>query len=260
MARSEGIRLKKKFGQHFLRDHTVVENMIAAVDIDDKTSVFEIGCGDGFLTNVILQTKIARLFVFEIDPEWASLVKNKFKCDKRLTMFETNFLDIEPSLLDEHKPWTILANLPYQVTFPILHKFQQMRHLLNEGVVMMQEEVAQKIVKTRGRGYGFPSLFFQHYFNWKQLDKIPPTAFLPPPKVFSRLLYFKVRTDAPVIPDEKAFWSFIKVCFKQPRRTLRNNFAQSHYESNKLSDELLALRAQQMDMDDFLNVWDQVRS
>ena len=89
----------------------------------------------------------------------------------------------------------MLANLPYQVTFPILHNFQKNRHLLKEGVIMIQEEVAEKILKTSGRGYGYPSLFFQRYFTWKKLDKVPPTAFFPPPKVDSRLLYFKPRME-----------------------------------------------------------------
>ena len=86
---------------------------------------------------------------------------------------------------------------------------------------MIQEEVAQKIVKTSGRGYGFPSLFFQHYFEWKLLEKVPPGAFFPPPKVYSRLLYFKPKKMLQQIPDEAEFWEFIKHCFAQPRRTLK---------------------------------------
>ncbi len=260
MAHSEGIRLKKKFGQHFLRDERVVQHMIEAVTIGPNTSVFEIGCGDGFLTQAILRTNIARLFVFEIDPEWAKFVRDKFKSDVRLYMFEANFLDQDLSMLDEHKPWTVLANLPYQVTFPILHRFHEVRHRLAEGVVMVQEEVAQKITKTHGRGYGFSSLFFQHYFEWKQLDKIPPTAFHPAPKIFSRLLYFKPKKTVTPIPQEAAFWEFITTCFKQPRRMLRNNLRQAHYDESKLSEETLSLRAQQMSMEDFLVVWDQIRT
>lgn len=259
MAYSEGIPLKKKFGQHFLRDIRVVHNMIFAVEITDKTSIFEIGCGDGFLTQYILATPAERLLIFEIDPDWAEYVKDKFSSDDRLTMNLENFLDIDFSLLEEHKPWTVLANLPYQVTFPILHRFQEHRHLLKEGVVMIQEEVAQKIVKTRGRGYGYPSLFFQHYFEWKLLDKVPPTAFLPAPKVFSRTIYFKPRADIVPIPEEDKFWKFIKHCFKQPRRTLRNNLAHTHYKAEKVSESTLALRAQELSMPDLLAVWDLIR-
>ncbi len=258
MVISKGIRLKKKFGQHFLRDPLVVQHMLEAVQLNADSSVFEIGCGDGFLTRAILQADIARLWVFEIDPEWADYVKKNIK-DPRLHVFTDNFLDIDFSRLESHKPWTVLSNLPYQVTFPILYRFQEHRHLLKEGVVMMQEEVAQKIMKTHGRGYGFPALFFQHFFDWKLLDKVPPSAFEPPPKVFSRLVYFKPREDIVSIAHEDDFWQFIKRCFAQPRRTLRNNLLQAHYDMSNIPEDTLVLRAQQMSMDDFLRLWELIK-
>ncbi len=226
--------------------------MIEAVKITTDTSVFEIGCGDGFLTRAIVETSIARLFVFEIDPEWAEYVTSSID-DQRLEMIQKNFLDIDLAVvLGPHKSWTVLANLPYQITFPILYKFQQYRHLLKEGVIMVQEEVAQKIVKKRGKGYGYTSLFFQHYFEWKLLDKIPPTAFIPPPKIFSRLLYFKPREHVVPIAQEEKFWQFIQFCFRQPRRTLKNNLASTHYATVSIDQNV---RAQDLSMEDFLVLW-----
>jgi 16S rRNA (adenine1518-N6/adenine1519-N6)-dimethyltransferase len=145
------------------------------------------------------------------------------------------------------------------VTFPILYLLQKQRHLLREGVVMIQEEVAQKIVKTSGRGYGYPSLFLQRYFEWRLLGKVSPKEFYPPPKVFSRLIYFKPQQNVPVIPDEEGFWKFIKICFRQPRRTLRNNLAQAHYDTSNIPSSYTALRAQQMSMDDLRALWDIIR-
>lgn len=254
MAKSHGIAIKKQYGQHFLRDQSVVEHMIDQVKLTNDSSVFEIGCGDGFLTQEIVKHPLARLWVFEIDPQWAGFVKNAIK-DKRLTMFEENILDLDFSRLEPHAPWTLLANLPYQITFPILHLLQKNRHLLAEGVIMVQEEVAQKIVKTSGRGYGLPSLFFQHFFEWRLLNKVAPGAFLPPPKVYSRLLYFKPRKKLVEIPNESEFWKFIKLCFLQPRRTLRNNLSSTHYDMSLLSEDILKLRSQQMNMQDFLKIW-----
>jgi 16S rRNA (adenine1518-N6/adenine1519-N6)-dimethyltransferase len=259
MAYTQGIPLKKQFGQHFLRDVRIVHNMIFAVEIKPTTSIFEIGCGDGFLTKHILSTPAARLKIFEIDPDWANYVQETFK-DERMQMILDNFLDIDlHAELQEHAPWTVLANLPYQVTFPILHRFQEYRHLLKEGVIMIQEEVAQKLVQKRGRGYGYPALFFQHYFEMKLLDKVPPTSFHPAPKVFSRLIYFKPHATVTEIPQEEKFWKFIKHCFKQPRRTLKNNLEHTHYAMEKIDNTTLALRAQEMGMQDFLKIWDVIR-
>jgi len=254
MAHIEGIKLKKQYGQHFLRDVKIVNHMIDAVQLNSKSSVIEIGCGDGFLTQAIVAQPLKRLWIFEIDPDWADYVRKAIP-DKRIEIFLDNILDVDFQRFEEHAPWVLLSNLPYQITFPILHMIYANRHLFQEGVIMIQEEVAQKLVKQSGRGYGFPSLFFQRYFELKLLNKIPPAAFFPPPKVHSRLLYFKPRADVAEIPQEQEFWKFIKICFAQPRRTLRNNLATTHYKHDLLSDDILALRSQQMSMQDFLRIW-----
>jgi len=251
---SQGILIKKQFGQHFLRDESIIQRIVTSVDLTPQSSVFEIGCGDGVLTRAILEQKLARFWVFEIDPEWANLALKTYK-DDRLKVFQEDVLDVDFARFQVDAPWTLLANLPYQITFPLLHMLQRNRALLKEGVIMVQEEVAQKVVKTSGRGYGFPSLFFQHFFEWRLLDKIPPTAFYPAPKVFSRLLYFKPRKNIEPIVDEENFWKFIKTCFKQPRRTLKNNLAQTHYPVDRISEETLALRSQQIDFDGFVKIW-----
>lgn len=255
----DGIRLKKQFGQHFLRQQSVVDHMVEKVSITPETSIFEIGCGDGFLTRTILQTNCARLWIFEIDPDWAQYVTQTYP-DKRLTMYCENILDVDWSRFDEYTPWTLLANLPYQVTFPILHMLQQHRRFLKEGVVMVQEEVAQKIVQKGGRGYGFVSVFFQYYFDWQLMDKIRPGAFYPPPKVDSRLLYFKPRTHAQELSAEDPFWKFVKACFKQPRRTLKNNLQQSHYDISCITEDELVQRAQQMSFDGLYQLWQRIQA
>jgi 16S rRNA (adenine1518-N6/adenine1519-N6)-dimethyltransferase len=253
---SSGIPLQKKHGQYFLRDAHITADMLAAVDVKDA-SVFEIGCGDGFLTRAILAQKPKQLFVFEIDPSWATHVSNTY-ANARLTMHVTDFLKVGHEILSTDTRWIVLSNLPYHVTFPILHKIKEFGDLVPAGVFMMQEEVAQKLIQTRGRGYGYVALFFQYYFEWKLLSKVAPTCFYPQPKVFSRLISFVRKKDVPEIRHEKEFWQFIRLCFAQPRRTLRNNLAQTHIPLGTFSEDFLNLRSQQLSMADFLKVWEVV--
>lgn len=250
-----GIRLKKQFGQHFLQDQSVVDTMLNSVNIGPDSSVFEIGSGNGFLTKAILKYKINRLWIFEIDIEWANYIKQNYP-DPRITMFNENFLDTDLSMLNNYKPWLLLANLPYQVTFPILYKLIIYRDLLEEAVVMIQEEVAQKIVKSSGRGYGFNSLYLQHFFDFRLLVKIPASSFYPAPKVTSRLIYFKPLKNLDFIREETGFWKFIKQIFSQPRRTIKNSLASYHYNLSKVSPDILGLRAQQLSKKDLVNLWE----
>jgi 16S rRNA (adenine1518-N6/adenine1519-N6)-dimethyltransferase len=250
-----GIELKKKYGQNFLKERSYIDRMIDSVHLDQKISVMEIGCGEGILTQAILQGPCRQLKVFEIDAQWASYVTALYGSDSRLHMIQDNVLDAQWDLLIDQGPWVLLANLPYHITFPILYKVHAYRTMFHEGVIMVQEEVAQKLLKSTGRDYGYTSLFFQHYFTWKLLDKVPPGAFFPPPKVFSRLLYFAPRQKVAFIEQEVEFWKFIKLCFHQPRRTLRNNLMQSHFQLDRLDEETLQKRAQQLTMTDLLSIW-----
>ncbi len=254
---SQRPRKKKALGQHFLRRQSVVDHMIDKVSIADDTSVLEIGCGDGFLTqSILLQTSCKRLWCFEIDPQWASFVEEKIS-DKRLTIKRQDILAVDVEVLKKYKPWVLLANLPYQITFPIFYFLVEHKTLFVDGVVMVQEEVAQKIVAKRGRGYGLVSLILQYHFEFVLMEKIDPKSFVPPPKVYSRLIYFKPKKTVPKIPQAESFWKFVRLCFKQPRRTIKNNLASTNYDATEIV-EFLKLRAQQLTFDDFLAMWKKI--
>jgi len=254
-----GIVLKKQYGQHFLRDEALLTRIVAAVPLTERSSVFEIGCGNGALTRVILHQPLARLWVFEIDEAWAQHVREQLP-DQRLTIFTQDVLQADLSAMEPHKPWILIANLPYQISFPLFYRLQELRALLQEGVVMLQEEVAQKLVAQSGRSYGYTSLFFQHYFVFRLLEKVPPELFYPAPKVNSRVIHFKPRTDQPEIVDEQKFWKFIKLCFAQPRRTLYNNLVGTPYRNVLQKTAWDSLRAQQMSFEQFLTLWNYARS
>lgn len=259
MAHINGVRLKKKFGQNFLRDYDVLAKIISAAELTDQDAVLEIGCGDGFLTAALLDCPIKKLWSFEIDPDWAEKTSHKIK-DERFTLWLKDILTIDINSLQPNAPWTIVANLPYQITFPILELIKNNRLMFNRGVIMMQEEVAQKLVKkaNSGKDYGFISLFYQHYFEWKLLDKVSPDSFVPAPNIFSRLLHFAVKKELLPIANEARFWEFVKLCFKQPRRTLRNNLITSEYRLQNIEVKILDKRAQQLSLEHLLHLWQQI--
>jgi len=257
MGLGRNIRLKKEYGQNFLRDRTITSAVVDAVALSDA-NVLEIGPGDGFLTRHILEHPVRQIKAFEIDHEWVAQLRETVS-DTRLSVICQNVLDADFTVLQQDAPWVFLSNLPYHVAFPILRKVQQNRDLFCEGVVMVQEEVAQKLTRVRGKGYGAVSLFFQHYFSWKLLNKVFPESFTPQPKVCSRLLHFKPRVGIVPIVQEDDFWRFVKAAFHQPRRTLRNNLRQTHYSLEKIEERVLDLRAQQLGMEDLLSLWSQLR-
>lgn len=256
---SDEPRKKKEHGQVFLRDQAIIDAILKNALITPSTPVMEIGCGDGFLTKSILKyTQCKELQVFEIDEEWLNVVK-KTVIDSRLKLNLINVLDVSlENFFTAENPVVLLANLPYHITFPILHKIQRQAQLFSHGVVMVQEEVAQRIVAQTGRDAGAVSHFFQHYFELTLLNKVPPSAFEPQPKIFSRLVGFKPRATLKTIPDIENFWLFMRQCFKFPRQMLRNNLKGSKYFSPDIPEELLNLRAQQITTEQFVTLWNDI--
>lgn len=252
---------KKQFGQHFLRDHTPIDCMLATLKPSRDDTVVEIGCGDGVLTRAILnQSPCKALHVFEIDPEWAEVVRAQID-DKRLSIRVGDVMSVDfNEALSAHQPVILMANLPYQITFPLFEKLAYTNGLFKGGIVMIQEEAAQRMVATSGRRYGSISLFLQYHFDFTLHMLVPPQAFNPPPKVNSRLIQFTPRTDKQPLPEPHKFWKFVRACFITPRQTLRNNLKRSGYDWHKLDDATLALRAQQCVLNDFIAMWHQINS
>lgn len=231
--------------------------MLDNVRVTKETSVVEIGCGEGVLTKAILNhTPCRALHVFEIDPEWADHTRASID-DERLHITITDVLTAKfEDILEPLAPCVLMANLPYQITFPLFQRIAAAPNTFTHGVVMVQEEAAQRMVSTSGRRYGSISLLLQHSLEFTLLDQVPASMFSPPPKVMSRLVHFAPRKEVAEIEDATGFWKFTRTCFMSPRQTLGNNLKRTHYNRNALSPETLRLRAQQMELSDFIVVWE----
>lgn len=247
-------RKKKAFGQHFLRKQSTVDNMIAKVALDSHTRIIEIGCGDGFLTRSLLAQTPCPITVIEIDEEWATIVRNSLP-DQRLTIVIQDVLDHDLTQHKKDNKLVLLANLPYQITFPLLYKFAKNYTLFDEGVIMIQEEVAQKLVATRGKSYSAATVYLQYYFSFSLMEKVEPGAFSPPPSIFSRLVHFTPQKELPSLTAPEAFWDFVRICFAHPRQTLKNNLKHTSYWNDSFPAEYAGLRAQQLTFEQFREIW-----
>lgn len=250
---------KKMFGQNFIIDPSIV-NKIASKSCFKELVTLEIGPGLGALTKQLLKFS-KKVIAYEIDKHLFEVLKNEVK-DDNLELFNIDFLKADLSFLKDEEI-VVCANLPYYITTPILFK------LVASGIrfkwinVMMQKEVGLRIkAKPNDKDYGSLSVIMQYLFDVQTLMKIPKEVFYPRPKIDSVVLNFmpKKRLDI----DEEKFFEFVNACFKQRRKTLWNNL-KDFLEETKLSIlsskyELTKLRAQQMSLADFLEMYEYVRN
>ena len=179
--------------------------------------IVEIGPGRGALTALLL-AHAERVVAVEIDPAMIALLGERFAGEAKLTVVPGDVLQTD---LSQWGPAVLAGNLPYYITSPILDRIFAARTALREAVLLVQREVAERMVADPGsRDYGLLSVRTQVYAEAKYLFKVPPGAFSPPPKVESAVVRLVMR-DA--IDDQEKFLEFAARCFSHKRKTLRNN-------------------------------------
>ena len=179
--------------------------------------ILEIGPGQGALTELLL-ARAERVVAVEIDPAMIALLGERFGGEKKLTVVAGDVLQTD---LAQWGPSVLAGNLPYYITSPILDRIFAARGVVREAVLLVQREVAQRLVAEPGsRDYGLLSVRTQVYAEAKYLFKVPPGAFKPPPKVESAVVRLVMRE---AIEDQETFLQFAARCFGHKRKTLRNN-------------------------------------
>jgi 16S rRNA (adenine1518-N6/adenine1519-N6)-dimethyltransferase len=216
-------------GQHFLTDHNIEQRILQALQPLAGATVLEIGAGPGNMTRLIGQSS-ARLVSYEIDPTLAARLKASFAESPQVEIVQQDFLEAPLAELAarlEVSRLIVFGNLPYYITSAILMKLFASAALIERMVVMMQYEVAQRIVAAPGEpDYGLLSVTAQYYARPELLFKVPPGAFSPPPKVMSAVLRMTIapRGDELGIGNEAEFWRWMRAAFAQKRKTLVNNW------------------------------------
>lgn len=176
----------RRFGQHYLSSKAVVDKIIEASDLNPQQSALEIGPGKGALTFELCR-RARDVHAFEIDPKLAYDLKKRSATN--LTVHEGDFLRSDLSALRDYPPWTIVANLPYYITAPILSLLFWQRPLkIKRAVLMMQEEVAQRICRPADRQAGALTYIVSAFHKVEYLFKVLPGSFSPPPRVDSAVV------------------------------------------------------------------------
>ncbi|MBX3292682.1 MAG: ribosomal RNA small subunit methyltransferase A [Acidobacteria bacterium] len=214
------MRAKKRFGQNFLRDERVIERIVDAADIREGDHILEIGPGDGALTAKMLE-RGAWVSSIEIDRDLTEFLRSRFANDERfqLVIGDALSLDLVQFGSGELK---IVANLPYNISTPILQRFIEIKSELLLMVLMFQREVVERIAAPPGiSDRGFLSVMVEDAFIVEKLFDIPPTAFSPVPKVWSSVARFTPRSDS--YEAAANLRRLVSAAFAQKRKTLENN-------------------------------------
>lgn len=220
-----GLIPKKKWGQHFLIDRNILNKIIQTANIREEDVVLEIGPGLGEMT-AGLSKKAKKVIAVEIDSLLVEILENKMKDYPNVEVIKGDILklDFNELLRREKVPVKVVANLPYQISTPLLFRFIESKKLFLTLTLMLQREVAERMVAPPdGKEYGPLSIFVQWVSDLRIRFFVNPAAFFPPPKVESAVIQV-VWKEKPMVDtkDEEWFKKIVRGCFGYRRKTLIN--------------------------------------
>jgi len=236
------IPIRKKWGQNFLIDPNIIRKIISVLKPDKKQTILEIGPGKGALTK-ILSTMDLNLHAVEIDPMLCDYLRDEKL--NNVKIYNEDILKFDCSEMP--KNYMIIGNLPYNISTPILFKFMEELQW-NKMVVMLQREVAERIVSNHGnKKYGRISIMMQSFFEVSLEFNIPKTVFNPQPKITSSLLLIKPKKN--INTEYKKLKLVVENAFKHRRKKLAHNL-KNIIEENQYN-EIKDKRAEQLSVADY---------
>lgn len=251
---------RKRFGQHFLRDHKIIQRIVAALAPEPGENLLEIGPGLGSITVPIL--KIAgSLAAIEIDRDLIPILENNCKNFGNLLVYKKDVLDFDLKVAAHNKPLLrIFGNLPYQISTPLIFHMIKFNAVIADMHFMLQKEVADRLTAVPGRkSYSRLSVMAQYHYQIKQLFSVPPQAFRPKPKVNSCVVRL---VPHPYIHraahNYQRFETIVKQAFSQRRKILRNSLNGLKQEISEQSWVNARInptkRAENLSVDDFVRL------
>jgi len=216
---------RKRWSQHFLVDRNILNKVIRTARVEKEDVVLEVGPGLGEMT-LALARQVKRVIAIEIDPKLVAILNKKMKDYPNVEVVKGDILkvDFRQFLKREGHPIKVVANLPYQISTPLLFRFIESKEAFSTFTLMLQKEVAERMVAPPGRKeYGPLSIFIQIFLDVSIRFFIKPSAFFPPPKVESAVVHM-VWKEKPMIEtnDEEWFKRVVRACFGYRRKTLVN--------------------------------------
>lgn len=212
----------KRWGQHFLRDHAVLQHLIQTLCPKPHERLLEIGPGQGALTALVLE-QVPHLEAIEIDKRLSAHLETRY--GSRLSVYQMDVLQFDfTSLQAPLRSLRVFGNLPYNISTPLLFHLLQYKDCLSDMLFMLQKEVALRLcAEPNTADYGRLSVMMQYHCMMRQEFDVDPSAFFPSPKVLSSVVSLKPYAIPPYVATQEAHFAQIVACaFQYRRKTLRN--------------------------------------
>ena len=256
------ITAKKSLGQNFLKDENIIHNIITSSNINDDDLIIEIGPGPGALTKYLSKLNV-QVIAFEIDER---MHENLDALENETT--KVIYKDIlKVNLAEELKGYKynklkVIANLPYYITSPIIEMFITSNIKIDEIIVMVQKEVADRFAAVPcSKDYGFMTVFININYDVEKLFNVKNTCFVPAPKVDSAVI--KLTRKKEQVKDISYIKNFIGCSFSHKRKTLKNNLTKDVWEQvlpiliSKGYSE--SVRAEEISVDDYIDICNKLK-
>ena len=234
------IKMSKKLGQNFLIKRGIVDEIVHAAELTLGEPVLEVGPGIGTLTQGLAQSG-ADVTAIELDRRLLEVLDTTLASYDNVRIIHGDVLKLDVPSIMNHKPFKVVANLPYYITTPIIMSLLESKLPIERLVVMVQKEVALRMVAKPGtKDYGALSVAVQYYTEPDIVLDVPPKSFLPAPAVTSSVIRCVLRDKPPVdVIDEKLFFRVVKAGFAQRRKTFSNTMKTTGLSKDRI-EELLA--------------------
>ncbi len=257
-----GFSFAKEFGQNFLTDKNILEKIVELSKVDKDVSVIEIGPGFGVLTKFLLE-KAKKVISIEIDQRLKNVLEYTLNDYKNFELIISDALKLDFNKLIEEKIETkrvvLVANLPYYVTTPIITKVLESNLNLESITIMVQKEVAQRLIADENsKDNSSISLFVKYYADITYGFDVSRNVFVPSPNVDSAVVYMKLKKER--FEYEKTMFNLIKNGFENRRKTILNSFCKRNIEKEKIIKVFEKLnikpnlRAEKLSLKDFQNI------